>query len=526
MFAVRAAKDWLLLIEQHKKTCLPAFLGGILLYLCVAMLWPKQYLGSALVELNPSINWQPDISNQHLTATAAIRRASSRADWAAIVERLHLYPQTVADGRLADAADYLASQVSIKQIEDPAHGGLIVRIDYTDPNRNLALGVTQAVVENLVKPMLLVGDGSGEPLPALSNRQIAPPTLKTSTRQQRRSAHPSNAARHTAPDKAELTQQLQARAAEGSSLQDALGRNTLELNGLRDQLQREEEQMAATAAEPAPQRKSAAPKVDPRVEHLRGELARAQQALLELQQRYTDDYPDVVAARERVQDLQLDLSRIAALDPSPAPSPAKEEAAPPQPAASSKANTDAAHAETLRRLSGSQATQDKLRQDIDRNRAAVTRLQSELAERNATDSPSASAANPPDLSTTAQAGAAQSGAAEPAGDSSQLSPSTPGESTAMATSFTNSLSVPLSAPLSAPLALAQSPTVAASPRLFAGWILWILSVALGTLAALVAAWLAELRDPSIRTERVLRRELPSSAEYLGGIPRVRHEAIQ
>jgi hypothetical protein len=56
--------------------------------------------------------------------------------------------------------------------------------------------------------------------------------------------------------------------------------------------------------------------------------------------------------------------------------------------------------------------------------------------------------------------------------------------------------------------------------------LWILSVALGTLAALVAAWLAELRDPSIRTERVLRRELPSSAEYLGGIPRVRHEAIQ
>jgi hypothetical protein len=522
MFVVRAAKDWVLLIEQHKKASVPAFLTVFALYLCVGMLWPKQYTGSAQVELNPSINWQPDINNQHLTATSAIRSATSRADWAAIVERLHLYPQTVADGRLAEAADYLAAQVSIKQIEDAAHGGLIVRIDYTDPNRNVALGITQAVVDNLTRPVPPAEAELGVPLPPLSHSQAAPPMLKASTRKQRK-AHAS-AERQNAPSEAELAQQLQARLAEGSRLQDALGRNTIELNGLRDQLAQAERQSASTIAEPVPQRIPAAPAVDPRLEHLREELARAQQALLELRQRYTDDYPDVVAAREHVQDLQLDITRIAALAPAPAAkAPANDGAAQPKPvtaASASLVNVEAAHREILRRVNETQAAQDKLRQDIDRNRAVVARLQSEMADRKTT------AANPSLPIPSNLSAAAQAGTAAPSGDVGGLPVNPPGtvhsgmarlpESTPLATSLMTS---------SAPLSLAQSPTVVASPQIFAGWILWFISAALATLAAFIAAWLVELRDPSIRTERRLRRELPVSAEYLGGIPRVRHEAV-
>jgi len=67
--------------------------------------------------------------------------------------------------------------------------------------------------------------------------------------------------------------------------------------------------------------------------------------------------------------------------------------------------------------------------------------------------------------------------------------------------------------------------VTASPFLFAGRISWLFSGLFGLLTAAFAVWLAERRDPSIRNEGMLRNELPASALFLGGIPRVRHEVV-
>jgi hypothetical protein len=551
MFVARAAKDWFLVILQHRRVSLPAFAAGLILYVAVGTVWPKHYNGSALVELNPSMNWQADVNSQHLTATAAIRQTTTRSNWEEIVTRLHLFPETVANGRLVDAADYLASQVSIQQIEDAKHGGLVIRVGYTDSDRNAALGVTEAVAEKLTGPILTgpIPEATpsatvAAPVPPAAPAQKAP--LNSAEQAQAEQAQIDALEAQAAPPKrtlpakhvgkgrhekaigeprtsasdAALQRQLQAGMDEGAKLQDAFNENAQTLSALHQQLEQEDRKAAAPRTVPQPERKAVAPRIDPQTEHLREELAHQEQALAELRQRYTDDYPDVVAARDRVHELQLDLSRLTAAN---ARSAKVEAAAAPPPAVSttsSAAGDDAARKEIVRRLNESQAVQDTLEHGIERNHALVVRLTSEIAARKSAGPGTASSSEDMDLPPATQPTDpvtappvklpdASPSSAEKVGDSASPLP------TSNATS----------SGLSTPLSLAQSPTVAASPLIFAGRILWLLSIAFGALAAFAAAWLAELRDPSIRTEGMLRRELPASAAYLGGIPRVRHEVV-
>jgi hypothetical protein len=115
--------------------------------------------------------------------------------------------------------------------------------------------VTQEVVDNLTRPIPKGGAGLGAPLPALSHPELAPPKLKTVPLAGNEELTQRPSARNQ-PTEVELAQQLQSRLAEGDRLQEALGRNTIELNGLRDQLARDEQQLAHGPAEPAPARKT------------------------------------------------------------------------------------------------------------------------------------------------------------------------------------------------------------------------------------------------------------------------------
>lgn len=73
--------------------------------------------------------------------------------------------------------------------------------------------------------------------------------------------------------------------------------------------------------------------------------------------------------------------------------------------------------------------------------------------------------------------------------------------------------------------LARVPTISTRPQIFAAALLWPLCFTFGFTVAMLAAWLAERQQPSIRNEGMLLRELPASAVYLGGIPTIRHEVV-
>jgi hypothetical protein len=149
---------------------------------------------------------------------------------------------------------------------------------------------------------------------------------------------------------------------------------------------------------------------------------------------------------------------------------------------------------------------------MERNRIETARLEAAIAAEGAPKAISAQPATDVSDQTAAQAPIQATGEAAP--------PQQPlSNGSAAETPAAGAASIP------APFFLVRQPALATSPFFFARAFLWPLSLVLGLLAAFAAAWLAERRDPSIRNEGMLLHELPPSAVYLGGIPRIRHEVV-
>jgi len=282
----------------------------------------------------------------------------------------------------------------------------------------------------------------------------------------------------------------------------------------------------AKSVPPPSERKVIAPRVNPQIQNLRQELARDQQALDDLRKRYTEDYPDVVAAKDKVQDLQVDISRLEAID-----SRSAQVEPPPQASAPPTATRDeSARNQIVQRLNNAQSSHEELQKALERNHDQLAHLQSEIASSKSVDAAIAPGSKDPNPTAPAQpaalpampsAGGANSAAANP--ESADLLPATP-TPVNPAAKFP-STAVSGSALPGSLLSLAEDPKVVVSPAYFAAPLSWLFSIIFGTLTAFAAAWLAERRDPSIRSERTLRHLLPNSAAFLGGIPRVRHEVI-
>jgi hypothetical protein len=563
MLVVRSVKAWIYLMAQHWRITLPCFVAGALLYLGIGAAWHKDYTGLAVVELNPATDWRTGGPGQHEMVDVAVRQAAARADWAALVTRFHLYPQTVDDGKLGDAANYLASQVSVEQVDDAKRGAPVVRISYTDTDRSVVLGVTQAVADNLTKPVAAEAPLAQIPPSADTLATTVPPAASTISAKVRKRVHSevrdsAHAQKHSGlVADPESGRQVQAVAAEGSRLQEASRQNAVTLNRLRQELQEEDRRLstAATVAAPPPVTvlpapKMVAPKPDPQsnpqLARLRAELASSEAALADLRKRYTDDYPDVVEAREKLHEVQLDVSRLTAVEAASNRPEARAEAnAPPvaPPVATTRVKNEAARNAIARQLQEAQAAQDKLQLAIGRNRALLAGLQSEMAAKAVGDPdrieanpgpPSVGDARPAPMrlassaAPVAASGLGASGLAVPG-------PAVPGLAVPDLVvpdrgRSTTEAGLPPTAAAAAPaasgmLSVAEAPTITVSPIFFAAPWLWMLSVAFGASIALLATWLTELRDPSIRSEGMLRHVLPTTVAYLGGVPRIHHEVI-
>ncbi len=544
MMVVRAGKAWLSMLRQHSKIGVPAFILGTAGALTLGTFWPKHYTGSVLIapDLQAALQAMPQDRAQRESKNATLQQVSSRQDWAGTVTRFKLYPEIVAGSGLPRAAEYLASQVSMESVATPdLGGGEAVRLSYTGQDRDLVAGVTEAIADGFTKPAAAAenppSQASAQPVdeplyaPVVLPTPVAPPAPTNVTRQSRRSLRTaknrSRRSGHSDPARAvstrtstrrrnhaataqssALLKQLQLNLIEGEKLKEASEQNAATLDDLRKQQQKSEANSVPAAAPiaPPPQRP-----IDVQIERLRQELGVAQHKLDTLRQRYTDQYPDVVIAREKVQDIQLDLSRLTATAARTAPlqQPQTRHARVEPPV------DPAALAAQIRQA---EAAQTNLSEAIARNQNETVRLEAAVgAEGNSKaggTSPSVSDA----LAMASQTEATPQSNAGPLNDSvsadnlSANKPSAP-DTTRPAL------------PATAPFFMVRQTTITTTPFFFARNFLWPLSLVFGFLAALAAAWLAEQRDPSIRNEGMLLHELPPSAVYLGGIPRIRHEVV-
>ena len=543
MIVVRAGKNLLLLIENHWRVAVFAFIAGAGAWLTVGTLWPKQYTGSALVALDLSaIEHQSPPARDHgdrnlpATMAAQLRQTVAQLDWAGIISRYHPYSEIEADGGPAHAAARLASQVSIAPASEM--GADVARITYTGSDRDLVLGITNEVADGFVKPVVQVAPPAVKTVPeeplyapvilpdfTPTALKPAPKATRNRARRETRSGRRHRRAAATpataiVPDPAELSAALQASLADGANLRNALNHSAANLNHLKEQLNEQHMQLgpasqpSAGATTPQP-----AKRPTPEEQRLSQDLAKAQRELAILRDRYTGEYPDVVAATDRVQDLLSDISRINALTPA-------------APKTQSQSDTGRAAiadlAALVKQINEAEAAQTRLQHAVERNENETARLKEKLAT-----------ASPADASVTA-------GADQTASPPDQLLAS--GSDATLAAANINPNSTPVSSELnsvavnpapssgamtpaattdglSSPFFLVHQPEVTTHPLIFAPRFLLPLSLVFGILAALLAAWLAEWRDPFIRSEIMLRHELPTSAVYLGGIPRIRHEVI-
>src|SRR5271163_79327 len=251
MIAVRAGKNALLMLQNHWRVAILAFVAGAGAWLTVGTLWPKQYIGSALVALNLSAiaHQSPpalDPGDRSLPAAMAaqLQQTVAQLDWAGIIGHYHPYSEIEADGGPAHAAARLASRLSIAPASDM--GADVARITYTGSDRELVLGITNEVAGDFVKvarPALKALPE--EPLYApVILPDVLPPAPRTTRNRARREAR--SARRHqkeeatpvpaTPPDAAELSAALQASRADGAKLQDALNASTSNLDHLKEQL--------------------------------------------------------------------------------------------------------------------------------------------------------------------------------------------------------------------------------------------------------------------------------------------------
>lgn len=512
---LRAAQDWLLLLRLHRRAALLAFAASLLLFLALAAIWPKQFRGSALLSASPdtiAISEQnghtlsaQSQDDQVLPPTVLLQQKESMVDWAGIVSTFGLYPDRVASGGLAQAARQLATQVSIRQSADTRNGEAAFRIDYQGPDRQIVLGVVDAVAETLTRAGPSASPGEKSSLAPLY-APVVLPTVPVSAQKMTREHHTLAGAGKNSIAYAELNRRLQASLAEGANLQQASDQNAHSLNQLHEQLASEQAK-PAKAPPSVPQR---APE-DPQLTRLHQQLIQEQHRLVDLQARYTDQYPDVVASRDRIRDLQLDISRIAAVD-------AHTVAQQPVPAVHVALRDPQLVASLVNQVNQAETARDTLQKamQINQDQTARLRTQLELKEAAAAKEEASSEALDADTpeqdspaSAVAGLTASQAVSNEPPAAPAQASASPSGDRLAPASSFF----------------LTERPTVAATPVVFAYPLSLLLGFAFGAFAAFAAAWLAERRDPSIRNERMLRRVLPNSAVYLGGIPRIRHEVV-
>jgi hypothetical protein len=511
MFVVRAARNWLSLMREHRISAVGGFVAGVVLFALVARIWPKQYIASATVAIDPAYTLQADGGTQLRTITEAISQATTKEQWAEIIARLGLYPKTIANGGLDQATADLASQVSIAPGSDPKLGGSVVRIAYAGRDPGIVASLVNAVAGNLTKSRrqerameeVNTASSPASGLIASRNQRVEKSAKKvTYTARSERSG----------PIAPQLANQLQVTIAEGVKMQVALNENGLALEQLHERLADLDatQKNAKSVTQPVQPVKTAEPEpsaVDPQIERLQQDLTREQQTLVQLRARYTDDYPDVVAEREKVHDLQLDLSRLAPIAPRVAkvsPPPAAIVAKPPV-----QASYVALREELEQQLAETEATHVQLEEGLAHNRALVAQLQARIPS-TSRHSGDAQIPNPQEIS-------------QPPGiDATTQSPADEVLSgTARASAPGNSPS-PADSPA---LVLAQGPIVTGSPFFFAGRVSWFFSIVFGLLTAWLAVWLAERSNPSIRNEGMLRNELPASAVFLGGIPRVHHEVV-
>jgi hypothetical protein len=268
---------YLQVINERRKLARYVLLGVLLLFGMFA-LWARQYAASAFVQLTSSSTEHPRAS-----AVDAARSTLNDEQLAAILERIPLYPEMVRTHGEASAIRYMRSKISLEPAGPGKYNAGEVRVTYLSSEKATVIKVANALSQSLTEVKPSAVDSLSVDIAARIERQL----------EDSRSKLKELAARQPKPAKGEgvLT----------SRRRTSVHEDEKKLSVLEQQRGRVGSS-AAPVSVPLPETSAA--------KALQQQIRDAEARLVELRQRYTDQYPDVQDTQERLQELRSKLNLL------------------------------------------------------------------------------------------------------------------------------------------------------------------------------------------------------------------------
>ena len=276
-------QTYLKAIYDRRKVARDVLLGVLVLFGMFA-LWARQYSASAIVQLTSSSTEQAGAS-----AVDVARSTLNDERLAAIMEQVQLYPEMVRTRGEASAIRYMRSRISLQPVERGKNNTGEVRATYLGSERATVIKVANALAQSLteVKPsaadLLPVGTA------AKIERQLEDSRSELKQLASRRHKRAKGEGRRT------------------SLLRTSLIEDKKKLSVLEQQRGQTSDQgrvgsYAAPVSVPLPETSAA--------KAIQQQIKDAEARLIELRQRYTDQYPDVQDTQEQLQELRSKLNRL------------------------------------------------------------------------------------------------------------------------------------------------------------------------------------------------------------------------
>jgi hypothetical protein len=259
--------------ERRRLACY--FLLAVLLPFGMFAFWARQYSASAFVQRTSSSPEQPRTS-----ALDVARSTLNDEQLAAILEHLSLYPEMVRAHGKASAILYMRSRMSLEPAGPGEYNVGEVRVTYLSPEKVTVIKVANALAQSLTEVKPSAADSLSVDIATRIERQLedSRSKLKQLTARQRK-------------------------LAKGEGVLARLRTSVQEDEKKLGELEQQRGRMRSSAAAvPVPSPEALAAKA------LQRQIKDAEARLTELRQRYTDQYPDVQDAQERLQELRAKLN--------------------------------------------------------------------------------------------------------------------------------------------------------------------------------------------------------------------------
>ncbi len=301
-------EDYLSILRRNFRWLLGPLFAGLVLSTVVAYLWRDTYVSTALIRLVPqqiSTEVVPDITAQDEQdrVNSMAQSIESHNTLSTIITSFGLYPKEQKSAPMEDIIEQMRKDIHIKPVEGVTNvsgknlPAMQISFAYRDPN--LAQKVCADIVSRFV-------DASTRE--ALDAQQQAASFIQASWEQTKHDLdeNEQKLAEFRAKNAGRLPDEAQSNLAEmmaleqrGGSVSDAIAQNATEHMMLESELATAKDRLKEVEKE-TPQTQAQSQ----RVVELDHEISALQTSIADMEKQYTDSYPDLQRARDRLKVLK------------------------------------------------------------------------------------------------------------------------------------------------------------------------------------------------------------------------------